>query len=125
MNLFEESIQEELLQFYASGLKMQINPLDYLAEDDELILITGRSKCLFNCTKKWAKKYFPKAKLFMTNVKIPSDQVVDFHAEQVRTKAEVINREKVDVYFEDNPVVVKGLRIACPNTKIIQYGSRL
>jgi len=115
--------QDELLQYYISGLRMQINPLDFISEGDELGFITGRSKCLTKYTKLWVKKYFPKAKLFITNVKIGEDNS-EFTIQQIKTKSEVIKREKVDVYFEDNPKVVKGLRLVCPKVRIIQYGAR-
>jgi hypothetical protein len=37
----------------------------------------------------------------------------------VNHKAEVLNRCKVDKYFEDNPEAVSMLKLLCPNTKII------
>lgn len=124
MNALPDAKQDELLKYYVSGLKMNLNPLDFLADGDELFFITGRSNCVIETTTKWVKKYFPYAKLFLTNVEVTEDKVINFYQAQVKTKSEIINKEKIDVYFEDNPDVVKGLRQVCPNTRIIQYGSR-
>ena len=102
---------------------MQLNPLDFVDETDELYFITGRNDCLTEITQKWVKKYFPMAKLFILD--IGAKEIHNFSELQANLKQKIINENQIDVYFEDNPTVFSLLRKLCPNTKIIHYGSRL
>jgi uncharacterized HAD superfamily protein len=126
-DLYAKDNFDELMLYYCSSLKMQINPLDYTAEGDEIYFVTGRKQSIGEITERWAKKYFPMAKLYVTGKTIPINGVAvsDWSKKVAYEKSVVINGEKLDIFFEDNPVVVKTLREICPNCKIIQYGSRL
>lgn len=106
-----------------------LNPYDLLTEDDEFFIITSRRKHLHEITKRWVKKYFPNAKLFMLDLPemlIGFTDVKAFFWEKVsEAKARMINKLHLDVYFDDSAINVQFLREMCPNTKIIQYGGRL
>jgi len=109
-----------------------LNPVDFLVfPDDEYYLITSRSKELTSITKKWVKKYCPHVKKLIvlgqrllgnTSNKKEIEEWLDTTA---RDKAEVINKYKIEVYFDDSTYVVKRLRELCPNCKIINYGGRV
>ena len=123
MNIFGVGRDEELLKYYCTGLKMQLNPLDFIGEGDNLYFITGRNNCTTELTQKWAKKYFPMAKVFVLNMEAKA--IDNFNEVQAELKQKILNDNKIDIYFEDNPKVVAMLRKLCPNTKIIHYGSRV
>lgn len=116
-------------KFYVGDRKIQLNPLDFLSEDDELFIITGRDTIHEEATVKWAKKYFPQAEVIV----VYNDSTEELSAKEVeekwyvkaaKKKARILNHLKIDVYFEDTAPVVRELRKMCPDTKIIQYGGR-
>lgn len=117
--------ETELFKMYCNARGMNLNPLDYLADDDKLFLITGRSKDVELLTKKWADKYFPSATLIVTKIAdAGNNPLKDWYALQAEGKAKYLNDLKIDVYFEDCPEIASKLRELCPNTKVIKYGSR-
>ena len=122
----DEHIRDDIMKYYCYHKTIQLNPLDYIAEGDELYFITGRDPILSDITQKWTRKYFPMANLIMVQVEQPTIEVsIDWLDQQAKGKAVVINEKQIDVYFDDNPSVVAKLRQMCPNTKIIKYGGRI
>lgn len=131
-----EQERAELMRYYYSRRSIQLNPIDYLADDDELFFITGRSVLVEDITRKWAKKYFPMATVITTRTILPSsdkdlmtknyvkDQTKEWGQIQAERKAKALNDNNIDVFFEDAPDVVKHLRQLCKNTKIVQFGGR-
>lgn len=131
-----EEERSELMRYYYARRSIQLNPIDFLADDDELFFITGRSILVEDLTNKWAKKYFPMAKVIATRTMIPSsdnelmtknyvnDRNKEWSLIQAERKAKALNDHKIDVFFEDDPNVVKHLRRLCASTKIVQYGGR-
>jgi hypothetical protein len=134
IDLADEKKQEELAHYYCNKRTMQLNPIDYLADGDDLFFITGRSIWNEAITIQWAKKYFPMATVIVTRVAHPKNDTVimcsnygkddSWNRLQAERKSDVIHANGIDVYFEDNPEVVKILRKLNPNTKVIQYGGR-
>jgi len=124
----DKKLRKEASKFYYALRRPLLNPLDFLHEDDELFIITGRPIEYKEITEKWAKKYFPKAELIIlgsekfgdTDVEVPDI----WYVKHAKRKAKAINDNKIEVYFEDTAPIVKELRKLCPNTKIIQYGGR-
>jgi hypothetical protein len=124
--------REEVMKFYCNKRTQLLNPLDFIADTDELFLITGRSKENEALTAQWAKKYYPQATLIVTknimpdkNLSLSDKNDTDgWYTMQSKLKAQYINELGIEVYFEDAPEVVQCLRKMCPQTKIIQYGGR-
>ena len=131
-----EQERAELMRYYYARRSIQLNPVDFLADDDKLFFITGRSILVEDLTKKWAKKYFPMATVITTRTILPSSNndlmtknyvnngKKEWGLIQAERKAKALNDNNIDVFFEDAPEVVKNLRQLCKNTKIIQYGGR-
>jgi uncharacterized HAD superfamily protein len=124
--------QRKLVEYwYYREQKPELNPEMFLDENDEYIVITGRSKDLKDVTETWLKKFCPNyKKLIMVDLGPAYDAVNEedltlWSIEQAKRKAKVINKEKLDVFFEDNGDTVEYLRSLCPKTKIIKYGGRL
>lgn len=122
----DKRIKDELNKYYYLTRKIQLNPIDFLAEGDELYLITGRDRRYLDLTMKWKNKYFPNAKLILLGHVEPGNETIieDWFIKQARLKASVLLQEEIDVYFEDTPEVVRELRKLCPEVVIIQYGGR-
>ena len=131
-----EQERSELMRCYYSHRSIQLNPVDFLADDDELFFVTGRSVLVEDLTKKWAKKYFPMATVIATRTILPSsdsdlmtknyvnDRNKEWGLIQAERKAKALNDNNIEVFFEDSPDVVKHLRRLCKRTKIVQYGGR-
>ena len=129
-----EEDRRDLIEHYYAHRDIQLNPIDFLAEDDELYFITGRSKRDEEITMKWAKRYFPMAKVIVTrddkgtrNLSALGGTREDWNLKQAIRKFEALVSCDIKVYFEDNPEVVKILRVMTKDTeiKIIQFGGRL
>jgi len=126
-NTADEKEKMIIMKFYCAHRSMNFNPLDFLAENDNLLFITGRDKSVEAITKKWASKYFPNAKIIVTKLDAPTGntKMINWYLLQAEAKAKVINDNNVEVYFEDAPEIVDYLRKLCPNCKVIKYGGRL
>jgi len=115
-------------EWYYRERKPELNPLLFMSKDDEMIIITSRPKRLEYITIPWVKRYFPNTKLIQTDHETykgsSKEELKNWLKEMANTKAIPINKEKIDVYFEDSPSTVQQLRKLCPNTKIIHYGGR-
>ena len=127
IDILGQEHKDELMQYYCSSLKTQLNPLDYIADNDKLFFITGRSKAIEDITKYWATKYFPTATVYVTCNPTPNkeDEVINWSLLVAKNKSKYIIENNIEVFFEDNPTAVKYLRELCPNCKVIQYSSRL
>lgn len=118
-----EEIENRFKQSYFGELSLRVNwnPEEMLAVGDEYHIITARhSMSDNNITLEWCRKFCPNAK---------SVNIVGQHgntwSESAGAKAEKINELGVEVFFEDDPRLVKRLRELCHETKIIQVGGRL
>lgn len=130
MDMLSEEQRKNVEKWYYMERKPLLNPEEFLTDDDEYIIITGRSLKFEEITKKWVQKFCPNHRgLFMANLSPAygksNEYFKTWDKKQAALKADIINREKADVYFEDNREVVKHLRKLCPNTKIIHYGGGL
>ena len=116
-----------LERIYYDTRKIQLIPQDYLCNDDEAYIITGRRAALIPQTKAWHEKYFPNIPLIILSVEpYTSDEGIDDWMQRSAVeKSKKINELGLDIYFEDMPMTVRALRKLCPNTKIIQYGGRI
>ena len=121
--------RKEVEFWYYAEVKPQLNPELFVGENDEYIVITGRDEDKKEVTERWVKKFCPRyKKLYMTNAKVQElanavgEEVVQWSINQGNKKAEIINKEKLDIFFDDNEDCVNRLRELCPNTKIIKYG---
>jgi len=73
-----------------------------------IIIISGRPEGLLKITQQWLEKnQVPYDKIFLNNGKQKEEQ-----------KLEIIKREGVSVFFEDDPLVFNFLTRKCPRLKI-------
>ena len=119
--------KDELFKYYYLHRRIEVNPIDFLAEEDELYLITGRSKKYWNITTEWKNRYFPKAKLVMLGQIEPEEdtEMEKWFVEQARMKAKALEKYDIDIYIEDTPEIVRELRKMNLKCLIIQYGGRI
>jgi len=111
-------------EWYYRGRKLLLDPKLFMGKHDEGYIITCRVEELRKLTEYWCEKYVPQLKLIYlpSRIKTGSQTFRAWCLELATLKSQVINKLKLDVYFEDIPNVVFHLRKLCPNTKIIQFG---
>jgi len=123
INIFELVLSEKLSfveSYYYKERKPLLNPYMFLTNDDDFIIITAREKRLSSITKQWIDKFLPGAKWFIVDTGYNEDP-----RETAEKKLKILLREKVEVYFDDNPDIIKELRKKCNTIKFIQFGGRL
>jgi uncharacterized HAD superfamily protein len=117
-----------LEKWYYRTRGLDLNPsLFKNSTDDKIILITGRSMYTKELTISWlGQRNIKYDKLIFADIhppaKVLTSKLEDWYQYQASKKAEILKDEKIEVYFEDTPSVIKYLRELCPEIKIICYG---
>jgi len=127
-NLANKETQSHIEEYYYKERKPTFNARLLLHEEDEMYIITSRPKRLEGITKAWVKKYYPEAKLYICDYPPPfgvnsNKKLTEWLLNKQKDKAKVLNKLKLDVYFDDD-AQVPILRKLCPDIKILQYGGR-
>jgi len=125
--LAEAEIREVIYDFLLTP-KLKFHPRQFLHEEDEYVIITGRSSKYRSLTERWLKHHgIECSSLFMCDVGVSKDypSLSAFFNASAMAKARYIKSECIDVFFDDNPDIVARLRKLCPKVRIIQIGGRL
>ena len=121
--------KDELTRWYYSARVYQLNPKDFMYEGDEIYIITSRGETLEEIAKEWLEKndvYFDKLIFVHHDPGNHLGSSLEKWFEQMaQKKAVILERNDIEVYFEDTPSTVKYLRKLCPSIKVIQYGNRI
>ena len=118
----EERLKEDIL--YYMSRKPILNPEDFLHEGDEYIVITARYDDLWEVSKKWLDKYCPNhSDFFMVGSVTGYSEKEKWTDLAARAKISIMEKEGVDIYFDDNPRFVEKYR-NLTKIPIIQYGGR-
>jgi len=118
-----EAKQAEL-SYYSSRL-IKFHPNLFLVEGiDEGIIITARKPVARQVTEQWLRRYGILLPVFFID---PYDTLDWFcyakaSKESAALKARVIERQGVEIHFDNNPILVKTLRNILPGVKIILVG---
>jgi hypothetical protein len=118
-----EETKNKFKQNYFGGLRLRTNwnPEELISKDDEYHIITARHYSTDDiATFEWCKKYCANAK----SVNIVGQHGNNWEKSSI-AKADKIKELEIEVFFEDDPRLVKRLRELCPETKIVQVGGRL
>jgi len=125
----KEEEKENIYHYYYAYRPVLLNPKFFTqGQGDEVIIITARPERYKEETIDWLKRHDIKySKFIMLNHEHPTGKLdlKEWFKKQARKKAKILIEEKIDVYFEDTPLVVKYLREMLPdNIKVIQFGLR-
>ncbi|MEM2260840.1 MAG: hypothetical protein QXK24_00165 [Ignisphaera sp.] len=128
----DPKLRKRLEEQYYLNRKVLFNPSKCKMNNlDTIYIITSRYSTtgldINEITKEWLKQhnvYFD-ILLFVENPIIYLNDLEQWYKELAYRKAEVINKEHLDVFFEDDPKIAKHLREMCPMTKIVKFGDRI
>lgn len=119
--------EEEEEKYYSSRTKV-LDPSQFLARDDEMIILTGRPLHLENVTKLWLQKNG------LGNVQVVFTRAIKEKPTATRKEFQKLGEMKakllidmgVEVHFDDNEQVVWALRkCAKGKVKVVQVGSHI
>jgi hypothetical protein len=100
---------------YLQELKPLNNPDLFLSEGDEYYIITGRHSISDEyVTNDWCSKHCPNNK----GVYIVGGDGINTS----KAKTDKISELGIDVFFDDDPLIVKYLREALPGVVVVQIG---
>jgi hypothetical protein len=127
-------------EWYYRECELKMDAKQFLAKEDTPVIVTARESIpgIVRITEEWVERHIgagiPIIWLSMGS-KLPppislggtvgSKRALRVLDAMAAKKAEVINREGIEVYFDDSEYLVKKLRKMCPNCKIIHYGARV
>ena len=111
-------------EWYYRGRKVLLDPKKFMGVGDVGYIITFRDSSLTELTRSWCEKNVPGLEVIHIPAftKTGSDTFRDWCKDAALRKAKLINELGLDIYFEDVPLIVRDLRVLCPETKIIQFG---
>lgn len=126
----DQKIKKELEYWYYASRRLLLNPDTFKLDNDEVIIITTRASVTGNNIRKLTEDWLKYQNVHYDRlyfVPVPQGQYIgqslqEWYRRMAEEKAKIINREGLDVYFEDSPEVARYLRLLCPNTKIIRFG---
>lgn len=122
-NIEDPDISKEFERDYYANRPIKQNPYMFKNPKDDLVVITARPAFAEDVTNEWMREYFPG---IPTRVVSPSHytekQEEEWINEVVNLKYNEIKRQGVDIYVDDNPAVVAGLREK--GVSVLQYGGR-
>lgn len=119
---------EVRLKHYYLSRKVVMNPLDFMAEGDEIHIITGRSKATHEWTKKWLLRWLTGATLHFScsdDTEYLFSQGEYDKASKImgQNKLKVIKEIGADIHFDNNPLIINALREA--GVKAILVGRQI
>jgi len=125
-NLIDE--HNLLLDIYYRNCKNILNPYNLMHENDHAVFITARPIELQNITKRWQEKYYPNIKLIMVGQNPIPQHAANFDFKKwqddiVERKYKAIIDNNIDIYFDDNPSIIEGLRNK--GITAVQIGGRI
>jgi len=127
--------RDSVEEWYYRDRKPRLNPYLFGLPEDEVFIITGRQQQLKDITTTWVTKHFPdiikSGRFFIVGAENDTlngvndkDEIEKWCQRRIKEKADMINKLKLDVYFDDN-VFIQDLRELCPSCKIIHFGGRV
>lgn len=111
----------DLYKHYYMSRSLMFNPKWILGSNDTCIIITGRSKCYADVTEQWLDDHNLDYPLYYCgNGDLCEGMLVDkFFKEIAYEKCLVIEQNDIDIFFEDNPIILDYLRSSTTSCKIV------
>jgi len=119
LHLIKGNVTLEKVYYYTR--RQIVDPYLWLHSDDEGVIITSRPYGLKGITEDWMRSHGVRLLLLQEE---PCPALPPDWEGIAKWKANIINREKIDLYVDDNPELVARLRKLCKNAVILQYGAR-
>lgn len=122
-------VQDELLNdieiLYYSTRSVRYNPYLFLSPDDEGIIITARKPISTEVTEQWLRS---NGINLLQVIYIDQHDTIDWSnyaqasLESGERKAHIIRSCSISAHFDNNPFIIRRLRIMLPEVAIIQVG---
>lgn len=113
LNVEERQLKVKLYKKYREEALPNKNLIEKL-KDKDFIIITSRRAKWQEMTQSWVFKYNlkPSAILFYDQKEKTREKIIEY-------KARILNSLNVEIYYEDDKIILEGLKKLCPKTKIL------
>lgn len=99
-------VPESIKRLFYLEAPLQLNPKNFASPEDKIIIITARPTIFSDVTKAWLEFHNIECDIvFIGNKRTELSPEL-----AAIKKASVINSKNIDVFFEDNPTIVRELR---------------
>ena len=121
--LKEPEAIEALKIKYISSRKPLLNPADFATEDDQIYVISNcMTKDSMDEKRRWLNHYFS-CKITFIPVQIATGDWKKAYCDPVaKGKVEVMLNLGIDVYFDDDPAIIRVMRKLTKKIKFVKYG---
>ena len=116
------SLQRVEIDYYSS-LELKLNPNLFLAKDDTGYIITCRRPFSKRVTEDWLLKFGIRLPVIFVDDGVDWSNYYQGSMVASKLKANAIKDLGVDVHFDNNPYLVKELRLLLPAVKVICVGA--
>lgn len=108
------ALKLKLYREYREKAKPNI-PLIKKLKNKKFFVVTSRKKYWEKLTKDWLQKYnlIPIQIFFYDKKEKTREEIIKY-------KASILNKLKIDIYFEDDKIILGALKKICHKTKILQ-----
>ena len=124
-SLADSPNRKEYETWYYVCVKPLLDPRLIMLPEDTGVIITSRATWMMDITEKWCRKYYPQFPLHIIDNEWldPTMNTKDWSINAAKKKYEKMVVLGVELYIDDNPVVVRELRkLGMP---ALQYGGRI
>jgi len=115
----------EALKVYEMVARSQplLNPFLFATKDDEIYIITNcMTKDSEEAKRRWVKHFLGDRIKFLAVRIAPKAWKKSYVDPVAKAKVEVMLREGIDVYFDDDPAIIRVMRQLTDKVKFIKYG---
>lgn len=112
---------------YYSSTTLKFNPLLFMAPNDKGFIITARKPIAKEVTKSWLKRHSIALPIYFADENDAlnwSQSYLTASKKSAKLKGKLIKKLKIDVHFDNNPVLVLELRKLLPKVKFILIGGK-
>jgi len=108
---------------YYSSLQLNLNPNLFLAKDDIGVIITCRRPFAKQVTEDWLAKFGIRLPVIFVDNGVDWSNYYAGSMVASKLKALAIKKLSVDIHFDNNPYLVRELRLLLPTVKVICIGA--
>jgi hypothetical protein len=107
-----------------SSVGLKLNPLLFATKDDEIYALTNCGSTHSAMQKReWLKHFYGDRIKFLAIEIAKGLWKKDYCDATAKAKVDIMLREGIEVYFDDDPAIIKVMRTLTDKIKFIKYGS--
>lgn len=119
---YEKSLEAYRIHRMARG-SLILNPFDFATKDDEVFCVSHcSSKESAKRKRRWLQHYFGDRIKFVPIIFSHGGWKKEYVDKVAKMKVEKMLKLKIEVYFDDDPAIIRVMRTLTDKIKFIKYG---